>query len=560
MSDGLLALLASFPVISIFILMVGFRWTATKTMPLAFILTVIIAFFIWHTSVNLIIASSIDGIIIALNIMLIVFGALTVLFTLRESGALVAIKKGFSGISTDRRIQAIIISWLFSGFIEGAAGFGTPAALAAPLLLSLGFPALAAAMVSLILIFTSVSFGAVGTPTLIGVGISLDTPEIHQTVLNAGMSYVDFINQVGIWTAALHIIPGILLPLFAVVMMTRFFGEEKSIKAGLAIWPYAIFAGLCFVVPYFIVALLLGPEFPSLLGGLIGLIILIPATKAGFLKPKTEWDFPIKNKWEMNWTGSISIVESENKNNISILRAWIPYALIGILLVLTRIRFLPFGDWTKSVNINYKNLLGTSVSGKFEPLNNPGIIPFLFIALLCIPIFSMKKKQVGLAWTEAIKQMKNPFIALVFAVPLVRVMMQSGNISGGVVSMPVALGIFMTKIFHGSWPLIDPFIGALGAFVAGSNTVSNMLFSLFQYSVAEHLNISRIMIVSLQNVGGALGNMICIHNIIAVCATVGLIGVEGILIKRNLVPVAILGLLIGLIGMIMIYFVVPGLF
>ncbi len=560
MSDGLLALIASFPIITIFVLMVGFRWPATRAMPLAFIITVIIAYLVWHTPFNLIIASGIDGIIIALNILIIVFGALTVLFTLRESGALAAINKGFTGISPDRRVQAIIIAWLFGGFIEGSAGFGTPAALAAPLLLSLGFPALAAAMVALILNFTPVSFGAVGTPTLIGVGMSLDTPEIHQTLLNAGLSYSDFINQVGIWTALQHVIPGILLPLFAVVMMTRFFDKEKSIKAGLAIWPYAIFAGLCFVVPYLLVAMLLGPEFPSLLGGLIGLVILIPATKAGFLKPKTVWDFPVKNKWERDWTGSISMSISENRNNISILRAWIPYAIIGTLLVLTRVRFLPFGDWIKSVSFNYNNIIGTSVSGKFEPLYIPGIMPFLFVALLCIPIYNMKKKQVELAWGEAIKRIKNPFIALVFAVPLVRIMMQTSNSSGDLASMPIAMAIFITKIFKGAWPLVDPFVGALGAFVAGSNTVSNMLFSLFQYSIAEQLGISRIIVVSLQNIGGALGNMICVHNIIAACATVGLVGVEGLLIKRNLIPMTIFGIIIGLIGLTLVYFVVPGLF
>jgi len=242
------------------------------------------------------------------------------------------------------------------------------------------------------------------------------------------------------------------------------------------------------------------------------------------------------------------------------LRALIPYALIGILLVLTRVRFLPFGDWVRSVSIDYNNLLGTSVSGKFEPLYIPGIMPFLFVALLCIPIFSMKKKQVGLAWGEAVKRIKSPFIALCFAVPLVRIMMQSGDGSGDVASMPVTMALFITRIFKGAWPLVDPFVGALGAFVAGSNTVSNMLFSLFQYSIAEQLDISRILVVSLQNVGGALGNMICVHNIIAVCATVGLIGVEGLLIKRNLIPMTILGILVGLIGLLLVYFIVPGLF
>jgi lactate permease len=118
----------------------------------------------------------------------------------------------------------------------------------------------------------------------------------------------------------------------------------------------------------------------------------------------------------------------------------------------------------------------------------------------------------------------------------------------------------MTNLFKGAWPLVDSFVGALGSFMAGSNTVSNMLFSVFQYSIAEQLELSRIIIVSLTNIGGAIGNMICVHNIIAATATVGLVGVEGILIRRNLIPMSIYGVTVGIIGLILVYFIVPGLF
>ena len=231
MSPGFLALLAFIPIAVIFILMVGFRWGATKAMPVAFISALLLALFVWKTPTNWILASSVNGIGIAIQILLIVFGALAVLFTLRESGAIAAINVGFYKISPDRRVQAIIIAWFFGSFIEGSAGFGTPAALAAPLLLSLGFPALAAVMVSLIANSTSVSFGAVGTPTLIGIGQSTNTPEILQQITEAGMQYNDFIYQVGLWTALQHAIPAIFIPLILVAMMTRFFGEKRSIKA-----------------------------------------------------------------------------------------------------------------------------------------------------------------------------------------------------------------------------------------------------------------------------------------------------------------------------------------
>lgn len=561
MSNGFLALLAVIPIVTIFILMVGLRWPATRAMPIAFVVALVLVFFIWETPVNWILASSVNGVVIALKIIIIVFGALVLLFTLRESGALAAINRGFSSISPDRRVQAIIVAWLFGAFIEGSAGFGTPAALVAPLLLSLGFPALAAVMVALIANSTPVSYGAVGTPTLIGVGTSLETPEILEAVAANGLTYAEFIRQVGLWTALQHSLPGIFIPLIMVAMLTRFFGKNKSIKEGLAIWPYAIFAGLCFVVPYLLVAWWLGPEFPSLLGGLIGLMILIPATQRGFLVPRQTWDFPEKNQWEKNWMGSISMDSAADLNlRMPVLFAWIPYILIGFLLVITRVQFLPINALIKSVKYVSPNLFGTSVTTDFDPLYIPGIMPFILIALVCIPLFRMKKQQVGMAWSEAVKRIKGPFIALIFAVPMVRLMMQSGENPNEFVSMPIAMAEFMAITFQGAWPLVDSFVGALGSFMSGSNTVSNMLFSLFQYSIAENLGLSRTIIVSLQNIGGALGNMICVHNVIAACATVGLVGVEGLLIKRNLIPMTLAAILVGAIGLLMAFLVVPELF
>jgi lactate permease len=206
--------------------------------------------------------------------------------------------------------------------------------------------------------------------------------------------------------------------------------------------------------------------------------------------------------------GSIAMAGRETAGRISILKAWVPYLLIGLLLVLTRVGSLPFGDWVKSAGIDYTNLFGTTVSGTIDPLYNPGIFPFILVALFCVPLFGMKGKEVSAAWREAVKRLKNPLIALVFAVPMVRIMMQSGNNPGGIMGMPVAMATAMANIFRGAWPMVDSFVGALGSFMAGSNTVSNMLFSLFQYSIAEQLGISTVLTVSLQNIGGAMGNMI----------------------------------------------------
>ncbi|MFP4365901.1 MAG: L-lactate permease [Bacteroidales bacterium] len=560
MLDPILAILGFTPVLIIFILMTGFRWPATRVMPVAFLVVLTIVHFVWGTYPEYIAAASINGIVIAIEILFIVLGALTLLFTLRQSGAIAAINKGFIGISPDKRVQAIIITWFFGSFIEGAAGFGTPAALTAPLLLSLGFPALAAVMVALITNSTAVSFGAIGTPIHIGVGTSLDIQSIEQTLAGQQMNLEYFIHQIGIWSALQQIVPAIIVPLLMIVMLTRFFGSKKSIKVGLQIWPYALFAAFCFIIPYVLVAVFLGPEFPSIFGGLTGLLIIIPATKAGFLVPKSKWDFPDKNNWDTSWQGSIEPDEKIRQKGMPLLKAWLPYMVIAILLVATRIDVLPVNEWLQSTGFRITNLFGTNISTSFTPLYNPGILPFMLVALLCIPAYGMSKKQVKQSFTEAFTRIKGPAIALIFAVPMVRLMMQSGNNPEDWVSMPIAMALSMADIFQGAWPLVSPFVGALGTFITGSNTVSNMLFSLFQYSVAEQTEISRTIIVSLQNVGGGLGNMIGVHNIIAACATVGLTGAEGGLLKINAIPSMILVLVAGLTGLVLTYLVVPGLF
>ena len=552
MSDHLLALLAVMPILTIFALMVGFRWPATKAMPAAFLVTLILVAGVWGLSFDYIAAASINGVIIATNILLIVFGALALLFTLRESGAIAAINDGFSRISPDKRVQAIIITWLFGSFIEGAAGFGTPAALAAPLLLSLGFPALAAVMVALIANSTAVSFGAVGTPTLIGVGTTLNLPEVQSSLAASGLSHDQFVQLTGQYTALIHLIPGIFVPLIMIAMLTRFFGPDRSFRQGLRIWPYALMAGICFVIPYVAVAWFLGPEFPSILGGLIGLSILIPLTKRGILTPKDNWDFEPKNRWEPNWSGSIQMNKPRPTRPVSLIKAWIPYGLIGVLLVATRLKTWPLQGWLTQGKLSLNALFGTTVRAELDILYNPGIMPFMLVALLSVALFGMKKEAVRLAWTEALSRVAGPAIALFFAVPMVRLMMQSGSNTDGLESMPIVMAQFMASVANGTWPLVSPFVGALGTFMAGSNAVSNMLFSLFQYTVAEETGLPRMLIVSLQNAGGAIGNMIGVHNIIAACATVGLTGMEGILLKRNMIPVVIMGLLAGITAIMLL--------
>jgi lactate permease len=172
----------------------------------------------------------------------------------------------------------------------------------------------------------------------------------------------------------------------------------------------------------------------------------------------------------------------------------------------------------------------------------------------------MTKKQVSGAWGEAVKRIKGPFMALFFAIPMVQIMIITGTNDNHFMSMPISMAQYMADVFRGAWPLVDAFVGALGAFMSGSNTVSNMLFSLLQYSVADNLGISHTIIVALQNVGGSLGNMINIQKIITACAVVGLMGVEGLIIKRSTIPMVFALLVTGIVGLILVFLVAPTVF
>lgn len=198
MGVGWLSLLALTPILTVLLLLVIFGWPAKRAMPVAFVMTVLVALFIWEVPYNQVAASSLKGIVTALEVLFIVFGAVLMLNTLRESGAIHTIRQGFTAISPDRRIQAIIICWLFGSFIEGASGWGTPSAILAPLLVAIGFPAMASVMVALIIQSTPVSFGAVGTPILIGVNSGLaGAPNVAEAANAAGMTVDAYVRGIG---------------------------------------------------------------------------------------------------------------------------------------------------------------------------------------------------------------------------------------------------------------------------------------------------------------------------------------------------------------------------
>jgi lactate permease len=559
----MLALLALVPILVVIVLMVAMNWPAKKVMPLGWAAAVLLAAAVWKMPFNWLAGATVSGALEAFNILIIVFGAILLMNTLKNSGAIRVIKSTFYNISPDRRIQAIIIAFLFGAFIEGAAGFGTPAALAGPLMVSLGFPPLAAAILALVGNSTPVSFGAVGTPIIGGVARVLDSQAVRDSIAQYGWSWDTFIHQIGVYVGTGHAVVGTLMPLMIVLIMTKLFGEKKSFKDGLQVLPFALFAGLSFTVPYLLLAVFIGPELPSLLGALIALAITITAAKSGFLVPKTAWDFADRKYWGSDWVGTVEVSDDgDGKPKMNPFLAWLPYLLVAGILVVTRVPALGVKALFTSpaVTISWKEILGTSLVYNLQALYLPGTIPFILVAILTIFLHRMDTATVRETWSRSLKQMIPATIALVFAVGMVTVMRNSGNNASGYIDMLKALSEAAAALLAPIWYFVAPFIGILGAFMTGSNTVSNVLFSSFQYEVAASAGLSKVIVVALQSIGGAAGNMICVHNVVAASTTVGVLGKEGRIIRTNVIPAAIYAILAGIVGSLIAGVFVPGLF
>jgi len=553
MSLTVQALLAVTPILVAAILLVGFRWPAKWAMPVVYVVAAVIALTAWGVNIIQVAASTIQGFFITFDILYIIFGAILLLSILKHSGAITSIRSGFTRISNDRRVQVIVIAWLFGSFIEGASGFGTPAAIAAPLMVALGFPAMAAVMIGLMIQSTPVTFGAVGTPILIGVRGGLENPELSAQLAAAGLSLEKYLRIIAAESAILHGITGTLIPLFMIMMMTRFFGRNRSWTEGLSIAPFAIFGGLAFTVPYTLTGIFLGPEFPSLIGALVGLVLVTLAARKGFLIPEDTWDFPPADEWNPEWTGKIKInLDSQTGKTMSIWLAWFPYILVAIFLVISRLPQLPVGNILKALTIKWTNILSTGITASSQPLYLPGTI-LITVVVITFFLHKMNIKKLQAAFSESGKMLLGAGFVLIFTVPMVRIYINSGANAFGLSSMPVTMAKWVAENVGRVWPLFAPSIGALGAFIAGSNTISNLMFSLFQKSVAESLLISGSLVVALQAVGAAAGNMVAIHNVVAASATVGLLGQEGTTIRKTILPTIYYVTVVGIMGLIAIY-------
>ena len=524
----MLAILAFLPILATLVLMMAFNWPAKRCLIISWAMACVLGFFIWDIDLKALAGTSLFGLLKSLDVLIIILGAVLVMNVLKASGAMASINRGFMNINPDKRVQACIIGFSFCSFIEAAAGFGTPAALAGPLMVSLGFPPLAAAMIALIFDSVAVSFGAVGTP--VQMGLSLLPAEVGTDA---------FVGSLSFWTALPHAVVGTFLPFIVLMMTTKFFSKERSFKPALEAAPFAIFAGLSFAVPLLIISLFIGYEFASLLGALISIGLTVVAAKTGFLCPKTVWNFGDPTEWEKDWLATAEITPVK-ESKMPLIKAWIPYLIIAVILVLTRIPQLGIKGLLKSNTfvLRINDLLGfEKLDYALEWAYLPGTF-FIIVALITFVLHKMKGAQVKQACKDTFKQVSGAAIAVIFGLALVQVLSFTPEIEGAS-SMMKTMAEGLAKVGKSAFVFLSPFIGVLGAFVSGSATVSMSLFTNLQFDTATAIGIPAVFAVAMQCVGGAVGNMVCINNAVDACATVGTAGKEGKLIKLNAIPMVI---------------------
>lgn len=521
---------------SIFVLRKSVFWSALAAISVLLIVLTML----WQVPTTAVLAAFVKSGLVTLDIVAILIAALFLVALLQDVGSINVIKKALIAVSPDRRIQALLIGLFFVGFIEGIAGFGTPAMLAAPLLVAVGFPVRAAILVSLVGNTVSTAFGAVGTPFLIGLSQGI-SPYLQVTGEASGST----LTQTLLFFSLIGFPLAILLPWALLLLLTHTFGGNW--KDGLAVWKQSILASLCFTIPVNAIALLFGFEFPSLLGSIIGGALFVLLLRLPFFSIDTVWTFTksiaIKNYNRTN----TSSTKTEQINLTSVFLATLPYLTVVIFLIASRFPELPFKDFAlTSLAINVEKISDIQIDHTLRPLYSPALY-LLLGGLTAILIYKPSSTNVKKILQKTIAKSFRPTRTLLALIFLAQLLLFSNNNSANNPSIPVFAATMVSTIPI-AWPLIAPFIGMFGALIAGSVTVSNILFGNFQAQTAVLGNYSVPLILALQVLGATGGNMIALHNIIAVLAATDPKTPEQKMVSLLLKPALTYVFLLGILG------------
>ena len=526
---------------------------SSKALPFSAAVAYMVVLLVFKQDARLVNANVISGALLALTPLSIIAGAIFLFKCMEITGALAILRKALDGVSANPVAQLMIVGWAFMFLIEGASGFGTPAAIAAPILYSLGFPALRVALFCLVLNTIPVTFGAMGTPVWFGLSL-LELPQ--QSVLEIAQQ------------AAL--INTIAAPIIVILALRLVMCDTADIKKNLL---FILLSTCACTLPYLGLSYF-GVEFPSLLGGLIGLIITLLLAK---YKVGIEATIQLAaNRPAVNRPAAIEQTPEQPPENTvplkMLVKAAFPLWGTVLLLVLTRLPelglkallqatepalhislgFLGTFHISTSLVASLTSILDTAVTWKHSVLYIPSIIPFAVTGSVTLWLFRHSSDSLKTASQQTLARMRTPFFAMLGALVFVNMMML-GDSSGQNSAAVAQIGHHLAQITGANWTFFAPLLGALGSFFSGSATISNLTFAGIQTTIAEQLSLPLTTILALQSVGAAMGNMVCINNIVAVTAILGLQNRDGDILKSTSLILAVFAVVAGGMGVLLVW-------
>ena len=530
--------LAFMPILLVLIGMIGFDLSALKVAPFAFLLAVLLSYTFFanmeHGPVELaraIWAQTWSGIKSSFFIVGLILFSFLILDLMQTSGAMDIVKGKLAEITGgDRRIQLIIIGLFVPIFMEGAAGAGTPAAIAAPFLVGLGFDPVVAVVAALMSDGVCTSFGGSGLTTMSG----------GQDLVAAGVSNTDLnFAAAGVF----HMIGILVMPFLLIIFAYGFKGfKGKGIKG------YCLYSGIVGAVLMLIFSNFIGGFITDMGTGLIGIILAIVGLKIFKVEtPKELYAEPPK---------------MEGKPKYSFIRALSPYIFVLLILPIT----LTVSKYIMVSGADGSQItLWSYISGKLT--YNGWIDVLLFIcSLLSIITLRYGFGNYWKAFGRALKKVIPVFIIMaslysvanIMKIPFISEMKDAaGNVTRESLSMIKLLAQDIAAVTGPLYPVGAVLIGAVGAFITGTNLGANQLFATMHMEASGILGINKIMTFAASNGGGSLGNMICPNNVTAACATVGITGEENKVMKRVVVMFLITFVLYAVLSMLFVYVIFP---
>ena len=506
----LTALVVAIPIFFLFWALAVKRMKGHVAGVLTLLITIIISVLVYKMPVSAALSAAALGMLTGLFPIGWIILTAVFLFNLTvESGQFEIIKSSISSLSPDRRIQALLIAFSFSAFMEGVAGQGAPVAVAAAMLIGLGFPALPAAVICLVANTPPVPFGPVGVPTI-----------MMSTV--TGIPATTMARAVGIDMAFMALI----IPFFMVVVMVGFQRAKEVL-------PAALVAGISYAAASLVVSTYFGPELPAITASVFSLICLVIFIR--FWQPKTVWNFPED--------AATTVVTGSSYSAGQIFKAWSPFLILMIVMGIwgtpvfknyaekTHHWFLAVPKWPGLDGVVFRAApivakpTAYAASYKWQWLVAPGTAMFIS-SLISMAILGISPATGGRVFLKTFKQLRFALITLASVIGLGFL----ANYSG----MSFTLGLAFAVLTGMAFPIFSPIIGLVGVFLTGSVTSSAALFGKLQQVTAVHLGLNPVLTTSANLFGGVMGKLISPQSIAVACAAVGLVGKETDIFRKTL--------------------------